>query len=80
MTFQEKLGLSNVSHKIIYELILYLICNDWKQILRPKTPPKFILKAFFAKIKALGKKMFFILQSSTIKYNKPFKLQIYIYR
>ena len=55
MTFQEKLGLSNVDHKIIYKLILYLICNDWKQILRPETPPKVILKTFFTKIKALGK-------------------------
>ena len=51
MTFEEKLGLSNVNHKIIYKLILYLICNDWKQILRPETPPRFILKTFCYKHK-----------------------------
>ena len=40
MTFEEKLGLSNVSNKIISKPILYLICNDWKQILRSETLPK----------------------------------------
>ena len=39
MTVEEKLGLSNVNHKIIYKLILYLICNDLKQILRSETSP-----------------------------------------
>ena len=42
MTFEEKLGLFNVNRKIIYKLILYLKCNDWRQILRPEAPPKFI--------------------------------------
>ena len=41
MTFEEKLGLSNVNNKSISKLIQYLICNDWKQILRSETPPKF---------------------------------------
>ena len=40
MTFEEKLGLSNVINKIISKLILYLIFNDWKQILRSETPQK----------------------------------------
>ena len=37
MTFEEKIGPSNVNHKI-YKLVLYLICNDWKQIIRPEAP------------------------------------------
>ena len=61
MTFEEKLGLSNVNHKTIHKLILYLICNDWKQILRPETPPKFILKTFCYKNKGTRK----------IKVSKP---------
>ena len=55
MTFEEKLGLSNVNHKIIYKLILYLICNDWKQILRPETPQNLFQKLSVTNIKALGK-------------------------
>ena len=51
MTSEEKLGLSNVDNKIIYKLILYLICNDWKQILRPETSPKVLLKTFCYKNK-----------------------------
>ena len=89
MTFEEKLGLSNVNHKIIYKLILYLICNDWKQILRPETPQKFILRTFCYKNKGtrkikefpkprVNKEIYFILQSSKAKYNKPFKIYIYI--
>ena len=42
MTFEEKIGLSNVNHK----LVLYLICNVWNQILRLEAPPKIILKTF----------------------------------
>ena len=42
MTFEEKLGISNVNHKIIYKIIiLYFICNDWKQILKSETLLKF---------------------------------------
>ena len=44
MTFDEKIGLSNVNHKIIHKLVLDLICNDCKQILRLEVPPKIILK------------------------------------
>ena len=55
MTFEEKLGLSNVNHKIIYKLVLYLICNDWKQILRLEAPPKIILKTFCYKNKGTRK-------------------------
>ena len=33
------------------KLILYLICNDCKQILRPETPKKFILETFSYKTK-----------------------------
>ena len=46
MTFEEKIGLSNVNHKIIYKLVLYLICNEWKQILRLEVLPKIIFKTF----------------------------------
>ena len=64
MTFEEKLGLSNVNHKIMYKLILYLICNDCKEILRPETPPKFILKTFCYKTKDTRK----------IKFSSSFSL------
>ena len=55
MTFEEKIGLSNVNHKIIYKLVLYLICNDWKQILRLEAPSKIILKTFYYKNKGTRK-------------------------
>ena len=55
MTFEEKLGLSNINNKITSKLILYLICNDWKQILRSETHPKFLLKLSVTKIKVPGK-------------------------
>ena len=55
MTFEEKTDLFNVNHKIIYKLFLYLICNDWRQILRPETTPKFILKTFCYKNKGARK-------------------------
>ena len=55
MTFEEKIGLSNVNHKIIHKLVLYLICNDWKQILRLEAPSKIILKTFCYKNKGTRK-------------------------
>ena len=55
MKFEVKLGLSNAIHKIKYKIILYLICNGWKQVLRPKTPRKFILKTFCYKNKGTRK-------------------------
>ena len=55
MIFEEKIGLSNVNHKIIYKLVLYLICNDWKQILRLEAPSKIILKTFYYKNKGTRK-------------------------
>ena len=55
MTFEEKIGLFNVNHKIISKLVLYLICNDWKQILRLEASSKIILETFCYKINALGK-------------------------
>ena len=55
MTFKDKLVLSNVNHKIRYKLILYIICNDWKQILRPVIAPKCILKTFYYKNKSTRK-------------------------
>ena len=57
MTFEEKLGLSNVNHQIICKFILYLICNDWKQILRSETL-KNLLKTFCDKNKGTRKKSF----------------------
>ena len=55
MTFEEKIGLSNFNHKIIHKLVLYLICNDSKQILRLEGPSKIILKTFCYKNKGTGK-------------------------
>ena len=55
MAFEEKLGISTVNHKLIHKLILYLTCNDWKQLLRPETPPKFIVKTFCYKNKGTKK-------------------------
>ena len=55
MTFEKKIGLSNVNHKIIHKLVLYLICNDWKQILRLEAPSKIILKTFCYKNKGTRK-------------------------
>ena len=51
MTFEEKIGSSNVNLKTISKLVLYLICNDWKQILRLEAPAKIILKTFCYKSK-----------------------------
>ena len=55
MTFEEKIGLSNVNYKTISKLVLYLFCNDWKQILRLEAPPKIILKTFCYKNKGTRK-------------------------
>ena len=55
MTFEEKIDLSNVNHKIISKIVPYLICNDLKQILRYEAPPKIILKTFFYKKKGTTK-------------------------
>ena len=55
IAFEEKLGLFNVNHKIIYTLFLYLICNDWKQKLIPEKPLKFIFKTFCYKNKGTRK-------------------------
>ena len=55
MTFEEKIGLSNVNHKIIYKLVFFLICNDWKQIRRLDAPSKIILKTFYYKNKGTRK-------------------------
>ena len=55
MTFEEKLGFSHFNHKTIYKLILHLLCNDWKQILRLETPSKFILKTLCYKNKGTKK-------------------------
>ena len=55
MTFEEKIGLSNVKHKIKYKLVLYLTCNHWKQILKLEASPKFILKTFCYKNKGTRK-------------------------
>ena len=89
MTFEEKIGLSNVNHEIIYKLVLYLTCNDWKQILRLEASPKFILKTFCYKNKGTrkmsfqnllyNKEIYFVLQPSNTRYNKPFKLYVCIY-
>ena len=83
MTFEEKLGLSNVNHKIIYKLILYLICNDWKQILRPETPPKFILKTFCYKNKGTREikftSSFSLVTLNTINPSNYIYKYIYIY-
>ena len=51
MTFEEKIGLSNVKHKIV----LYLTCNHWRQILKLEASPKFILKTFCYKNKGTRK-------------------------
>ena len=66
---------------------MWLICNDWRQILRPETPPKFILKTFCYKNEGTRKIFYllhnkhnaFIIQPSNVKYNKPLNLCIYIY-
>ena len=55
MTFEEKIGLSDVNHKIIYKLVLYLIFNDWKQILRLEASSKIILKTSYYKNKGTSK-------------------------
>ena len=38
-----------------YKLVLYLICNYWKQILRLEAPSKIILKTFYFKNKGTRK-------------------------
>ena len=55
MTFEEKIGLSDVNHKIMYKIVLYLICNDWKQILRLEAPQKIIQKTLCYKNKGTRK-------------------------
>ena len=50
----------------MYKLFLYLICNDWdwRQILKPETPPKYTLKSFCYKSKDTKK-------IKKIKFPKP---------
>ena len=60
-----------------------LIPNDWRHILRIETSQKSLLKTFYCnnkgirKVKDLqklyDKEIYFILQSNSSKYNKPFK-------
>ena len=40
MTFEKKLGLSNINHERMHKLIMDLIPNDWNHIATPKTPFK----------------------------------------
>ena len=46
MTFDEKLSFAAANHERIYKLIMDLILNDWKHILRTKTFQKSFLKTF----------------------------------
>ena len=54
-TFNEKLGFPTDSHERIYKLIMELIPNDWKHLLRTDTSHKSLLKSSITTIKALGK-------------------------
>ena len=46
MTFDEKLSFAAANHERIYKLIMDLILNDWKHILRTEIFQKTFLKTF----------------------------------
>ena len=60
-----------------------LTANDWKNLLRTETSPESLLKTFYyndkgaSKVedyqKLSNKEIYFIFQSDSTKYNKPFK-------
>ena len=89
MTFDEKLGFPTGNHKMIYKFIKDLIKKDfigmdWKHLVRTKTSQKSLLKTFYynnkgpRKVKHFQKlsnnEIYFILQSNSTKYEKPFIL------
>ena len=45
-TFEEKLGFPIANHKRIYKIIMDLIPNDWKHLLKTEISLKFLLKTF----------------------------------
>ena len=81
MTFDEKLGFPTAGHNIIFKLIMSLIPNDWKHLLRTKISQKKLLLQHYnnegtMKVKDFqnlsNKKIYFTLQSSSSKHNKTF--------
>ena len=68
----------------MHKLIMDLIPNDWKHLLKTETCQKCLLKNFYynnkgtRKVKYFQKlslkKIYFILQSNSTKYQKPYKL------
>ena len=82
-TFDEKLGCPTSNHEIIYKPTMNLVPNNWKHLLRTETSQKSLLKTFYynnkgtRKLKGFqklsNKKIHFIPQSNSTKYNKPFK-------
>ena len=81
--FDEKLGFPTAKHKWIYKLVMDLIPNDWKHLLRTETFQKSLIKTFYynnkstRKIKNLqklsNKETYLTLPSNITKYSKPFK-------
>ena len=48
-TTEEKLGFTTANHKRIYKILIYLIVNDLKHLLRTETSQKLLLKTFYHK-------------------------------
>ena len=46
-TFDEKLGFPTANHERIYKLIMELIPNDWKHLLRTESSQKSLLRTFY---------------------------------
>ena len=53
--FDKKLGFPTTNHKRIYRLIMNLIFNDWKHLIRTQTSQKSFLKTFYCNNKGTMK-------------------------
>ena len=82
-TFDNKLGFPTANHRRTCKLIMDVILNNCKHLLRTETSQKSLLKTFYynnngtRKLKDFqklsNKEIYLTLQSSSTKHNKPFK-------
>ena len=82
-TFDNKLGFPTANHRRTCKLIMDVILNNCKHLLRTETSQKSLLKTFYynnngtRKLKDFqklsNKEIYLTLHSSSTKHNKPFK-------
>ena len=72
-TFDGELGLPTSNHKIKYTIIMDLILNDWKHLIRIETTPKSTLRTFYYNNKYIYSILQSIARNTTNQYNKAFK-------